>query len=410
MNRILYICILVLSLATICFAQNAYETSVVWNDQIILSQEDTTHNNQSSSYGRDFEYRKEKADAFKVLAEQERENNNLSGSLRYYLSAIYEYEIIGDSNSIAQIRLEVGEIFEEGQLYDKALEYYTQAELTFLNEGTINNNVQLLQNIAKVYYDKKEFQKSLNYYYRAEKIYQKNDKNDQLISTYFNLIKCLNNLKKFEESLIYNQKILDYYSKTGNKQQEIIALNNLGYTYKNLNNYELALEYFEKALAFEHELAGVDNPITLVNIAIVYQNLDRNKRALEYLHNAAKMVEKLGDNQDAAEFNHLTSVVYFNIKDYYSAQISNREAIRRAKISNDPQILEAAYLLSSKIYETLYDYESAMLDYQKYLNIRDSVQRARAHSQSDLTATAFLVERVSNDTESLWASEEISYL
>ncbi|MCD4732302.1 MAG: hypothetical protein K8R74_16980, partial [Bacteroidales bacterium] len=70
----------------------------------------------------------------------------------------------------------------------------------------------------------------------------------------------------------------------------------------------------------------------------------------------------------------------------------------------------AAYLLSSKIHEALYDYESSMLDYQKYLVIRDSIQRAKAQSQSDLTETAFLVERVSHDAENLWANEEISYL
>lgn len=406
MKATYYIFILIFSLTFNCFAQN----DNVGNDPNKLSQNDSAHIIQGSTYGRDFDYRKDKADEFKLLAEQQRDNNNLSGALRYFLSAIYEYEIIGDSSSIAKIRAEVGEIFQEGQLYDKALEYYTRAELVFLNEGTIEKNVELLENIAQVYYDKEEFQKSLNYYGRAEKIFQDNGLKEKVIATYFYMIKCLNHLDQFDQSLIYNQKILDHYSTTGNKQQEIIALNNLGFTYMNLNNYEMALEYFEEALSIEKDTTGSENPVTLVNIAIVYQNLDKNKRALEYLHDAAKRVEKLGDNKDAAEFNHLTSVVYFNVKDYYSAQISNKEAIRLAKISNSPQILEAAYLLSSKIYEALYDYESAMLDYQNYLNIRDSIQRAKAQNQSDMTATAFLVERVSNDTESLWASEEISYL
>ena len=406
MKGILYIFILFFSLAIFCFGQEVIEPSEILKNQ---NYPDTSRL-KGSSYGRDFEYRKDKADAFKVFAELERENENLPGALRYYLSAIYEYEIIGDSNSIAQIRLKIGQIFQEGQLYDKALEYYTRAELIFLNEGTIEKNVQLLENIAQVYYDKNEFQKSLNYYERVEKIVQDNGQKNKLIATYFNLIKCLNQLGEYEQSLLYNQKILDYYRKTGNKQQEIISLNNLGYSNKNLGNYELALDHFEEALAIDKDLTGSENPVTLVNIAIIYQNLDNTKRALEYLHNAARMVENLENNQDAAEFNHLTSVIYFNIKDYYNAQISNREAIRSAKIVHNPQILESAYLLSSKIYEALYDYENAMLDYQKYLNIRDSVQRVKAQSQSDLTAAAFTVERVSHDAEKLWANEEISFL
>ncbi len=159
-----------------------------------------------SSYGRDYKYRKDKADGFRLIAVTEKENKNLAGALRYFLSAIYEYEIISDSNSIAQIRIEIGEIFQEGQLYDKALEYYTKAELIFLNEGTISENVQLLENIAQVYYDKGEYQKSLNYYKRVEKIDQQNGENKKLISTYFNLVKCLNHLDEFEQSLIIQSK------------------------------------------------------------------------------------------------------------------------------------------------------------------------------------------------------------
>ncbi|MBE9492136.1 MAG: tetratricopeptide repeat protein, partial [Bacteroidetes bacterium] len=410
MKGIRYIFIFFYSLTLTCLGQEVNETKEAWKDQNNLNKQDTTKKPQGSSYGRDFDYRKGKADAFRVFAELERENGNLPAALRYYLSSIYEYEIIGDSNSIANIRLEIGEIFQEGQLYDKALEYYLRAELIFLNEGNIENNVQLLENIAQVYYDKKDYQKSLNYYERIEKIFEGNKQDNKLIATYFNMVKCWNQLGQFEQSLIYNQKILEYYRKTENREQEIICLNNLGYTYKNLGNYEEALDHFEEALKTEKEITGVENPVTLVNIAIVYQNLDKNKRSLEYLHQAAGMVEKLGDNHDAAEYNHLTSVVYFNMKDYYNAQISNREAIRRAKIVHNPAVLEAAYLLSSKIYEALYDYESAMLDYQKYLDIRDSIQRAKAQYQSDLTETAFLVERVSHDAESLWATEEISYL
>lgn len=365
---------------------------------------------ESQSYGRDLSYRIEKAENFEALAKLQKENGNMGGALRYYLSSIYEYEIIGDSNSIAKIRIEVGEIFQDAQLYDKALEYYSRAELFFLNEGSMSGNVGLLQNIARVYYDLKEFQKSLNYYQRIENIVQKKNEEDLLITTYYNMVKCLNQLGKFEQSLTYNQKILAYYKDKADKEQEIISLNNIGFAYKNLGKYEESLDYFEESLKIEKEITGKDNPITLVNIAIVYQNLDNTKQSLEFLYRAAKMVEKMGDTKNAAEYNHLTSIVYFNMNDYYNAQVSNKEAIRLAKNVNNPIVLKSAYLLSSRIYEALYDYESSMIFYQKYLNIKDSIQRVKTQSQSDLTETAFRVERVSREAESLWASEEISNL
>ncbi len=362
------------------------------------------------SYGRDDDYRKEKADGFKIIAHMEKQKGNFVGALRYYLSSIYEYEIIGDSNSIANVRTEVGEIFQEGQLYDKALEYYIRAELIFLSEGTISGKVQLLENIAEVYFYKENFQKSLDYYTRIEKIHKDKNQDQKVADTYFKLVKCFNKLEQYEQSLQYNEKILEYYTNNQNTLQQIVALNNIGYTYMNLGDQNEALDSFEKSLEIQQQKGGEVNPVTLVNIAILYQNEGKNKKALEILNKAARTVEKMGDQADAAEYNHLTSLIYYNLKDYYNAQISNKEAIRLAKKANDPLTLEAAYLLSSKISEALFDYENAMVDYQKYLNIRDSVQRAQEQYQSDLTEAAFLVERVSRDTEKLWADEELSNL
>lgn len=403
MKRTIYITILAFILNLACQGQDVIDSVKLINSSVINDQ-------QEMGVLRDEDYRREKAEGFRAIAEIERRNDNLAAALRYYLSSIYEYEIIGDSNSIAEVRFAIGGIFQEGQLFDKALEYYKRTELFYLHDGSINDHIPLLENIAEVFYLQENYQQSLIYYQRIEKVLSYNPINDDAVKNYFHMVRCWNHMNQYNESLTYNLKILDYFRQTNNRPQEIISLNNLGYTEKNLGNFEAAIDYFEEALKIERDLNGEENPVTLVNLAIVYQNMNKNKRALEFLHNAANMVEKLGDNNVAAEYHHLTSVVYFDMKDYYSAQVSNREALRRAKIANNTYILEAAYLLSSKIYEALYDYEKAMMDYQEYLKIRDSVQRAKAQSQSELTEAAFVVERVSRDAESLWANEEISYL
>ncbi|MEZ5197968.1 MAG: tetratricopeptide repeat protein [Bacteroidales bacterium] len=365
MKKFLYISTLLYFLAQVSFGEETNAVQEVWNGQEVLYQQDTS---KHSGYGRDMEYRKEKADGFRAIADVEKRNNNLAGALRYYLSSIYEYEIIGDSSSIARVRCEIGEIFQEGQLYDKALEYYKRAEVFFLNEGSIHNNILLLENIARVYHRKRDYQQSLNYNKRIEKLQSQGNQEAKLMETYFNMVVCWNQLGQFENSLAYNQKILDYYRKTNNAEQVIISLNNIGFAYKNLGDYENALDYFEQAFKLEKESYGRENPVTMVNLAIVYQNMDEDKKALEYLHNAARRVEKLGDNNDAAEFNHLTSVVYFNMKDYYNAQISNKEANRRANIvNNSGNLFWKPHICFRQKFEALYDYESSMNDYQNTL-------------------------------------------
>ena len=365
--------------------------------------------NKAIKYSREFSFRKGKADAYLILAQLEKQKENLPVALRYYFGSVREYEMINDNISSALVKIEIGEIYQDGGLFEKALEYYLNAEKSLLSKGK-GNNVKLLENIASIYYDLKNFEKSLFYYQRLENVYKETNNQLATLTIYYRIVKCYNNLNLPEKSLEYNAKILDYFRRTGNKEQELITLNNIGYSYKNQNNYEKSLDYFKQSLALETQLKGFENPATLINIAIIYQNKDEYKNALEFMVKAEKMVEKSGDKNEMAKTDHLVSMIYYSNNDFHNAQVYNKEAKRLSKDVGDAATLESALLISSKIYQALYDYESAMTDYRKYLSLKDSIEDAKRAKQNKLQEQQFVIERTEKEIEMLLADEDLKDL
>lgn len=360
--------------------------------------------------GRNILYRQGKADAYRMIGEREEENGNLAKALRYYFSAIYELEILDDSLGIADIKSKIGFIFHSNRLHLKALEYYTAAEQIYLRAGMITAHPKLLQRAGQVHFALADYPAAIRYFTRAGTILQGQGADSARMSVLFQTALCFNALNDYERAIAIHAEILAYYQENKDLKNEVIALNNLGYTYKNLGNYNEALNYFNKTASLEISITGSPSPVTLVNQAIVYQNTGNDARAIKMLNEAAKIGNAIKDEQMSAEYNHLTGLVYYNLKDYHNALIYNNTCISLSKKNGYASLLRDAYLLSARIYESMYNYEEAMIDFQKHLNLKDSLQRAHLLKQQELDAMAFNVEVITRETESLWASEELSYL
>jgi len=367
---------------------------------------DMADTSSGSSLGRKDEARRGKADAFLIYANAEQKNGNLVEALRYYLLAIFEYETIGDSSMISQVKTRIGDVFYSADLYEKALENYLIAELIILKKDDKDKLPGILEKTGLTYFELHKYEKALVYFQRLID----REKEADLYKNYFYMIQCYNQLNQWDKSLEYSLKILELSEQSGNIENQVIALNNTGYIYKNLKDYKAALEYLNHSLKLQKQSNLNISPTTLVNLAIVYQNKGQTEDALNYLNQAASIAEKENGKENMSEYLHLIALVYYEMGDFYNARIYNQRTLVDATKSKNGIMLEEAYLLSSKIAEAFYDYERAMEDFQNHLHIKDSLQRTQMLESNTLTETSFLVERISRETEGLWAAEEISYL
>jgi len=350
--------------------------------------------------------RNEKAENLMLNAIAEKQNDKPVDALRYYLLALFEYETLEDSLNIAEVKKQIGDVFFDAGLYEKSLENYLVAEAIYLKQGKTENLPQLIELSALAYYENEDVENALIYFNRLLKI----DPDTEKAKNLFYLVQCYNQLGLWSKSLEYNLEILKLAEGSKDYENQITALNNSGYIYKNLEEYKLATDYLNQSLQLQKQKNLPPSATTFVNLAIVQQNTGNTQSALDYLNQAAEITEKKKGKENTGQYLHLIALVYFDMEDYYNASVYNQKTLIVALKANDGFLLDQAYLLSSKINEAFYDFEAAMSDYQKHLHLKDSLQRNTDLKNTTLTETSFLVERISRETESLWAAEEISNL
>lgn len=368
---------------------------------------DTITQSDTIRLGRNVNYRRGKADAYLMLAALEQKKDDPAGMLRYYLSALYELEILGDSVAISGTQVKIGDIFYARALYNKALEYYSAAEQSMDSEKLTPGKDTLLIRIGNTYYKQEDYPLALQYFERTTSI----PGSDSLILlARQRIVLCYNAMRQYDKALSMNQKLLEYYRRKQDQEAEIILLNNIGFTHRHLDNLETAMAYFEEAASLEIKRTGSTSPRTLINRAIVYQNMGNNQQALKMLDEATRKLEKSEDSYKTSETFYLTALVYYNLEDYHNSLIYNDRVIRFEEKKGYSPLLEKAYLLASRLYQALYDYEEAMVYFQQHLMVRDSLQRAALSSKRALNRALFQVEEITRETERLWAAEELSNL
>ncbi|MCB2222477.1 MAG: tetratricopeptide repeat protein [Bacteroidetes bacterium] len=360
--------------------------------------------------GRKVEYRREKARNDIENAKDSKKNGELADALRYYLSALYELETLQDSIGIMKTKTEIGDIFYENNLYEKALEYYSGAERILSEKNHDLSYLLLIERIADVEYQSGQYKSSIDKALELHQLSDELEKDTLEIEAYHLLIRSYAALKEWEKAKPLAKKVIRYYRLKGEIRNLITGLNNLGYIHKNLNNNDSAIALYDQVAQLEKETDGAVHPSTLVNLAIVYQNLGDEAMAVNYLNQAARLAENTSEMHDLAPYLHLTALVYFSMNDYYNAGLYNKRSQIHAKTSNDLQTLRAALLLSSEIKEALYDFEGAMEDYGNYLSLKDSLAFEERIKQQELVQLEFQIERLSRESENLWASGELSYL
>ncbi|MCK5840005.1 MAG: tetratricopeptide repeat protein, partial [Bacteroidales bacterium] len=381
------------------------------NDYLVAGEIDSAaHYAEKAFYtSRKLFFREGKATAQVILARIAFLDGSLHAAVRNYFGALMEYDMLSDTLSMAFVNIQIGSIFKEAAMFDKALEYFLKAQLMLNGRLPEQENAGIYRDIADAYIQIGKYQNALDYYTRLFGIYQTANRGEDVTYAISRIIYCYNEMSLFDKSLEYNLELLEIYRKNGDSNGELIALNNIGYIYKYLEKFDEAINYFNAAVRLEEKESATQetNPITLVNIGIVYQNKGDYSSSLTYLKEAYDIVAKGADTEEKARLLNLIANIYYHLDDLYNARIFNRQATTHAIEVSSGEVLKACYLTSSIIDEKLYNYESSLTFYKQYLDIRDSLENEKRKEKDELVQQQFVVERTIKEIELLLVDEEI---
>ena len=227
-------------------------------------------------------------------------------------------------------------------------------------------------------YDKKglnsryslRYLESVNYHKKAL-IYFK-----QTIDT-FRTIKCLNSLGVSLRRLNLEKEALNYYLEAlalsraiKNERSEAISLNGIGNIFVNIEQYDKAMPYFKEALGIEMKN---DNPrgikYDLNNIGECFMFQQKYDSALFYYHEALVYAKKLKRRDNTSILYNCIGQLYQLKEDYLKSNEYYSLAIPKLDKFDGKRYLSNTYINLGKNYDLLGDHQSALYYIEKGINL-----------------------------------------
>ena len=275
---------------------------------------------------------------------------------------------------ILQDQLALAEIYSEKHNFDSALILLDQSELTAIKNNINEFLPAIYNNKAKIYDDIGDYISAIELYLQAAEIYESTGKNIELAIAYNNIGVVHLNMKNFKNAIPYFKKSILLNSASN----ELISLNmnynNLGVTYMENGSLLLAEEYFLKSINLSKQL---HNDFELARLYMNYGNLMKQQSLY-------KLAESYYDSSIyICKTNHLSYGVLLNNINLGGLYIEIGEAKKALNILQDCEISLQEFNLPSKksdVYELLAEaykntaqYEKALIYFQKYVKLDDSI-------------------------------------
>ena len=344
-----------------------------------------------------------------------------------------------------------GSVYEKQSEWEETLLQYLRALSLYKRIKDGEKEILILQTLAAKYFGLGIYAMAASYYEQAFTLYPASDlaglaissesaalsyyylPNDTMAVKWYNAaghyfekipdengsLRCLQkqalvliNLGEYKQAEDKYNQLLEKYSSRGDFFNLAAIFNNLGYLKFKESDFNGALESF-LAASENSAKAGTDNFFltdVYSNIAVCYQNQSKQKEMLESFMAAIKYARSSGRFDEEARISHLLSVVYLRKKDNYHAELYCLDCIEAAKLSAAYPTLQECYRTYSEIMENGNDFISALDYYERYLNLRDSLNfEKRIAEQNEIDRLSYydnLEQRLRLDI----ADEEISGL
>lgn len=378
------------------------DTMMVWDSAY-------QHTEDALIVAKQIGYQKGIVQALQKITYLHKEQNNIALSLRFSLELL---EYIQRSKSLKhyfRTLINIGEIYSEEKLYNKAREYYLRAlNISGYNYST-EDNLYIYELMGDNYFHSASPDSALLFYNKLLDIYKEQGSEKGELKAFQKIVSLDLKNKNYQRALEYNMRILSYFEESESEADLATVCNNIGYNYSFLESYKKAIEFFEYAEEFCEEQEYLDLSVLYTNMGITYNNLGDFNNTIRYLLKAEKKIS-LNDQKRREELNHLIATIYLNKGDYYNALLYNDEVLNNATKFNFKELLRDGYGTAANIYQGLYEYEKALDYFKKYLLLQDSFRLEERLRQQDLLQQQFLLERSEKEIKLLLVNQEIKDL
>jgi tetratricopeptide (TPR) repeat protein len=323
--------------------------------------------------------------------------NDLASSLKYYLRAMNEWQIIEkkvSTNTLPFIKTkEAGTLGNIGIIYMKQNDY--TAALTYFFKSLKQRMPQDLEgissnytNIGIVYAKQNNYSTAIDYHFKAFKINEKLGNKTAIAKSLGNIGNLFWLQNDYAKALEYYQRSLSIQTQIDDKSGQSVTLSNIGSILNMQNKFLEALDYYLKALEIDKAISNKGEVARLLNdIGTIYEVEKKYQIALDYSYQGLEMAKQLGMKDEiATALANIGSLLRLTGK-YSEAEKDLSEAKSIADELNDISLQKDIEHYYSDLYFETGDYQKALVHYKLSMIAKDSLfnqQRTKEITTNEL--------------------------
>ena len=218
------------------------------------------------------------------------------------------------------------------------------------------------------------YKKAIQKYQEAVSYYKETNEMSNLGSFYNDMAIIHISMEQYTEAQNYFNQIIEISKKSGDTNELDVYFNNLAILFKLKKDYDSALRYYEKSLKMKiknNDLLGI--ALVHNNLGTVYMEIGEYNLAYENLIKSLEIRSLIGDNSRIITSINNLCEYYIKIKKFNNAFSYGTKAVEMAKNLNLKDEMKIAYKQMYIVLKQLKKYDKALLMYEKYNTINDSI-------------------------------------
>ena len=330
-------------------------------------------------------------------------------AIPYYMRIANILEIRQDSQSLGGVYERIALSYQLEEVYDKEGEYYLYA-LQLKDAGDTRGRAELTEKIGVALLQEGMADSSVQYLHAARSLYgEKGDADTRVLNQ---IVRAYNRGGQYTEALKYNELLFGRYRDQDNYGRMSAVKNNIGYNLTLMRDYGNAALAYTEAMEYGRKAGIPENEIALMmaNAGVCYQNMHESDEARDHFQQAARAFDESGRPAEQARIENILALIYYHEGDLYNAGLFSRNSIESAKEAGDPEKLSTAYLTYSRILREGNDPIQALEYYERYLNIRDSLQFENRLKEQGLSQRRDQLEKSEKDLKIKLKEEQVKEL
>ncbi len=372
-------------------------------------------NKEAEILARKLNFNSGKAKALYSKAQIEFRKSNYDTAISYAHQAYSVFDSLGNKMGMSYSLGCIGNVYYDLGDFTKSLEYFEKSASTDREREDLNGVAANLNNIGNVYSDKGEYQKAIDMYSEAGEIRRELKDSVGMAIAYNNIGMIYAEQSDFPRAMAQFKLALSICNCPENKSRTASFISNIALVYTSQDKFDKAIEYFRKALElYRQQEDHAQVAASLIQIGGIHEQQSDFEKALDFYRQALSISEgidskrgiasslssiaqlqltvgqdeeALSNFQKAIDIRNETDlesvgqcICYLGIAQVYTNQKKYDTALeylrKSTNISKKQDLIEQqrdAHELLATIYQNTGNYQEALLNYQQYKLLNDSI-------------------------------------